>query len=102
MSNRELWHPQVMGQIMLLSLVTAHDLSISIPLAGRRTLLGEVYHCGLACVVPGSCEFVVSIFLVGSADYPFPFLRSFLCPPGWGGAHFHLLESRDDLPPLFK
>jgi len=64
--------------------------------------LGEVYHCGLTCVVPGSCEFVVPIFLAGSDDCPFPFLSSVLCPSGWGEAHFHLLESRDDLPPLVE
>ena len=38
MSSRELWQPQVMGQIMLLFLVTSHELSYSISLAGRRTL----------------------------------------------------------------
>jgi len=40
MSRRELWHLHVIGQIMLLSLVTSHELSISIPLAGRLTLFG--------------------------------------------------------------
>ena len=41
MSNKDLWQPHVMGQIMLLSLVTAHELSWSIPLAGHRTLFGR-------------------------------------------------------------
>ena len=38
MSIRELWQPHVVGQIMLLFLVTSHELSCSIALAGRRTL----------------------------------------------------------------
>ena len=40
MSKRELWHPHVMGQIMLLSLVTSHELSMVIPLVGRLALFG--------------------------------------------------------------
>jgi len=40
MSKRELWHLHVMGQIMLLSLVTSHELSMSISLVGRLALLG--------------------------------------------------------------
>ena len=34
------WHPHVMGQIMLLSLVTSHELSIVVPLVGRLALFG--------------------------------------------------------------
>jgi hypothetical protein len=35
MSRKELRHPHVMGQIMLLSRVTSHELSIvSVPLVG--------------------------------------------------------------------
>ena len=46
--------------------------------------LGEVHHCGLTCVVPGSYGFDVPIFLVDCSDYPFFCLRSVLCPSGWG------------------
>jgi len=77
-----LWHLHVMGQIMLLSLVTSHELSMSIPLVGRLTLFGGGSRCDLACVVPGSSGHVASIFLVGSAGFPSPFLRPFLFPPG--------------------
>ena len=40
MSRRELWHPQVVGQIILLSLVASHSVSVVIPLVGRLALLG--------------------------------------------------------------
>jgi len=40
MSKREFWHPQVIGQIMLLSSVASHELSTaSVPLVGCLTLL---------------------------------------------------------------
>ena len=40
MSRRELWHPHAMGQIILLSLVASHSVSVVIPLVGRLALLG--------------------------------------------------------------
>jgi len=40
MSKRELRHLHVMGQIMLLSLVTSHELSMFVLLVGRLTLFG--------------------------------------------------------------
>jgi len=40
MSKRELWHLHVMGQIMLLSLITSHKLSVVIPLVGCLVLFG--------------------------------------------------------------
>ena len=85
MSKRELRQLHVMGQIMLLSFVTSHELSMSVPLVGRLTLFGEASRWCLACVVPGSCGPVASIFLVGPAGFPSPFLRPFLFLPGGGG-----------------
>jgi len=54
---------------------------------------GEAHRYGLARVIPYSCEFVVSIFLVGSAGFPISLLVSLLGPPGWGGDHIPLLGS---------
>ena len=43
MSKREFWHPQVIGQIMLLSRVASHEISTaSAPLVGCLILLEGV------------------------------------------------------------
>ena len=62
MSRRELRHPHVMGQIILLSRVISHELSfMSVPLVDSRPFLGGGSRLDLAYEVPGSCGAVVSI-----------------------------------------
>ena len=80
MSRREFQHPHVMGQIMLLSRVASHELSIvSVPLVDRLTLFGGGFSLG---VVPGSCGTVVLIVLIGPAGSPPPSSRPSLSLPG--------------------
>jgi len=43
MSKRELWHLHLIGQILLLSLVTSHELSMSISLVGCLALFGGCF-----------------------------------------------------------
>jgi len=48
MSRRKFRHPQVIGQIILLSLVASHDLSFSsAPLVGRLVIFGRGSQSGI-------------------------------------------------------
>ena len=97
MSKREFWHPQVIGQIMLLSRVSSHKLSTaSAPLVGRLTLLEGGCSLLSACAVPCSCGSVVSerwYYLPGppppsSSPSPSPLTGGGVGPPtpiGMGG-----------------
>jgi len=64
-------HPHVMWQIMLLSRVTSLELSVSIPLVGRRTLFWGGFSLGFN---------MRSSRLVWARRFDF-FDRPFLLPP---------------------
>jgi len=96
MSRRELRHPHVMGQIILLSRVTSHELSfVSVPLVdpfwGGGSRLDLVYE------VPGSCGTVVSIVWLGPVGSPPPFPRPFSSLPGCGEALLSYSDSGEAL-----
>jgi len=103
MSRREIWHPHVMGQIMLLSRVTSHELSlVSVPLVDRLALCKGGSRLDLTCKVPGSCGTVVSIVLIGPVGSPPPFPRPSSSLPGCGEALLSHPESGEALHSLPK
>ena len=85
MSKREFRHPQVMGQIMLLSRVASHELSTaSALLVGRLTLLEG------CCLLMSSMRSSLLVWerrigaLVLSAWPPSSFFQSISLPLDWG------------------
>jgi len=103
MSRRDIWHPHAMGQIMLLSRVTSHDLSlVSVPLVDRLALFWGGCRLDLRCEVPGSCETVVSIVLIGPVGSPPPFPRPSSSLSGCGEALLSHPESGEALHSLPK
>ena len=97
MSNRELWQPHVMGQIMLLFLVTSHELSYSISLAGRRTLFWRGSSLWSNMRSSRLNRVAVTVSRIGPSDYPHTFLQPVPPPSRLRGALSYRCGSRSGL-----
>ena len=99
MSRMELRHPHVMGQIMLLSRVTSHELSVSIP-GGGFSLGSSMRSSRLVWArrvdfFDRSCWLSSSLLCPSLSWLSSSLLRPSLSLPGWGGVLSLLPENSD-------